>query len=154
MKTTSSCTTLSGCIFDETIAARLARLRDLLISGDELAEASDYFHESLVPDENFLRSGSSYDHPRLLAILHGVLRAIAPGGELACPMTLRLEKYAMCHGCTFWRGGIALFFYFEELDLGLCSYQRSLADPNVRFVRFSVSQASNGWSRVPQRGIA
>jgi hypothetical protein len=147
-------TTNSSCIFDEALATRLARLRDLLVTGQELAEASHYFHEALVPDEIFLREGSGEENSRLLAIISGVLKAIAPGGELACPMTLRLEKYAMCHGCAFWGGGVAMFFYFDELDLGLCSYQRNLADPYVRFVRFSVSQAHNGWFASRQRGSA
>lgn len=140
--------------FDETLVARLARLRDLLVTGEDLSTASDYFHEALVPDETFLRSSSSDECPRLLTILRGVLQAIAPGGELTCAMTLRLERHTMCHGCAFWRGGIALFFYFEDLDLGLCSYQRSLDDPNVRFVRFCVSQADNGWSPARERGCA
>lgn len=141
-------------IFDETLAARLARLRDLLSTGEELAEAANYFHEALVPDDTFLRSGAGEDNPRLLAIVSGVLRAIAPGGELARAMTLRLEKYAMCHGCAFWGRGIALFFYFDELDLGLCSYQHDLLDPDARFARFSVRQADNGWSVPRQRGCA
>jgi hypothetical protein len=147
-------TTNSSCIFDETLATRLARLLDLLVTGEELVEASNYFHEALVPDETFLRLGSGEENPRLLAIISGVLRAIAPGGELACPMTLRLEKYAMCHGCAFWCGGVVMFFHFEELDLGLCSYQRDLADPHVQFVRFSVSQVHNGWFASRQRGSA
>jgi hypothetical protein len=144
----------SSRIFDETLGARLARLRELLVAGEELTEAADYFHEQLVPDESFLTSGSDAENPRLLGILGGVLKAIAPGGELGYPMTLRLEKHAMCHGCAFWRGGIALFFYFEDLDLGLCSYQRSLSDPNVQFVRFSVSQAYSGWLVPRERGCA
>ena len=147
-------TTHSSCIFDETLATRLARLRDLLVTGEELVEASSYFHEALVPDETFLRLGSGEENPRLLAIISGVLKTIAPGGELACPMTLRLEKYGMCHGCAFWCGGVVMFFHFEELDLGLCSYQRNLADPNVQFVRFSVGRAHNGWFGSPQRGSA
>jgi hypothetical protein len=114
----------SSYVFDETLGARLARLRELLVTGEQLAEASDYFHEALVPDEGFLKSGADAEDPRLLGILGGVLETVAPGGQLAFPMTLRLEKHAMCHGCAFWRNGIVLFFYFEDLDLGLCSYQQ------------------------------
>jgi hypothetical protein len=144
----------SRCSFDETLAARIARLRDLLITGEELATASEYFHEALVPDETFLGASASDENPRLLSILGGVLNAAAPGGELASPMMLRIEKFSLWHGCAFWRRGIALFFYFEELDLGLCSYQRSLADPSVRFMRFSVSRAESDWGPSRQRGCA
>jgi hypothetical protein len=147
-------TTNTSYIFDETLAARLARLRDLLVTGEELVEASNYFHEALVPDETFLRLGAGEENPRLLAIISGVLKAIAPGGSLAYPMILRLEEHAMCHGCAFWHGGVAMFFHFEELDLGLCSYQRNLTDPNVQFVRFSVSPARNCWFASTQRGSA
>jgi hypothetical protein len=144
----------SSYTFDETLGARLSRLRELLVAGEELAEASDYFHEALVPDESFLKSGADGENPRLLAVVGGVLNTIAPGGELACPMTLRLEEHAMCHGCAFWRDGIVLFFYFEDLDLGLCSYQRHLSSPNVQFARFAVTQAASGWHMTRQRGRA
>jgi hypothetical protein len=144
----------SSYVFDETLGARLARLRELLVTGEQLAEASDYFHEALVPDEGFLKSGADAEDPRLLGILGGVLETVAPGGQLAFPMTLRLEKHAMCHGCAFWRNGIVLFFYFEDLDLGLCSYQHSLTDCNVHFVRFSVTRAHRGWFVPRERGCA
>jgi hypothetical protein len=101
----------SSYVFDETLGARLARLRELLVTGEQLAEASDYFHEALVPDEGFLKSGADAEDPRLLGILGGVLETVAPGGQLAFPMTLRLEKHAMCHGCAFWRNGIVLFLF-------------------------------------------
>jgi hypothetical protein len=67
-------------------------------------------------------------------------------------MVLRLEGYGMCHGCMGWGSGLALFVYFDEPDVGVCSYQRDLTDPNVWFSRFSVVQA-NGWSVMP-RGSA
>ena len=54
-----------------------------------------------------------------------------------------------CHGCMGWGRGLALFVYFDEPDLGFCSYQRDLIDPNVTFSRFTVAE-SNSWSAMPR----
>jgi hypothetical protein len=134
------------------LAAKIARLRELVVSAKNLAEASDYFHTTLVTEETFMAAGSPRDEPRLVEIVGSVLQALAPGGQPRRPMVLRLDGYGMCHGCMGWDRGLALFVYFDEPDMGVCSYQRDLVDPNVWFSRFSVVQSS-GWAVMP-RGSA
>ena len=138
---------------DQSLSGRITRLRGLLSTGEDLCAASDYFHEALVSDDTFMKSGSCQDNPRLITILTGVLKAIAPRGELGCPMVVGVPKFRMCHGCALWGRGMALFFYFEELDLGLCSYQHRLSDPHVCFARFSVV-SDNGWMPGRHRASA
>jgi hypothetical protein len=134
------------------LSEKIARLRELVLTAENLAEPSDYFHSVLVPDDAFMAAGSKRDEPRLIEIVTGVLKALAPGGQPGRPMVLRLDPYGMCHGCLSWGGGLALFIYFEEADVGVCSYQRDLMDPNVWFSRFSVIK-TNSWSVMP-RGCA
>lgn len=134
------------------LASKVARLRELVLTAENLAEPSDYFHEALVTDDTFMAAGSTHNEPRLIEIVSGVLRALAPGGQPRRPMVLRLDAYGMCHGCLGWGHGLALFVYFDEPDVGVCSYQRDLLDPNVWFSRFSVVK-TNAWSVMP-RGSA
>jgi hypothetical protein len=131
------------------LAAKIAHLRELVLTAENLAEPSDYFHETLVTDDTFIAAGSTRKEPRLVEIVSGVLKALAPGGQLRRPMVLRLDAYGMCHGCMGWGSGLALFVYFDEPDAGLCSYQRDLFDPNVWFSRFSVVK-TNSWSVMPR----
>jgi hypothetical protein len=139
-------------LHNPTLAAKVARLRELVLTAENLAEPSDYFHDALVCDDAFMALGSRKDEPRLIEIVSKVLETLAPGGRLGKPMVVRIDDYDLCHGCTTWGGGLALFVYFSEADVGFCSYQGNLADPNVWFTRFSVVQ-SNGWCATP-RGSA
>jgi hypothetical protein len=134
------------------LAAKIARLRELVLKTENLAEPSDYFHTALVTDDAFIAAGTRANEPRLIELVGGVLQALAPGNQPRRAMVLRLEGYGMCHGCMGCGRGLALFVYFDEPDLGFCSYQRDLMDPNVCFSRFSVVQ-SNSWSVMP-RGTA
>jgi hypothetical protein len=134
------------------LAAKIARLRELVLKTENLAEPSDYFHTALVTDNAFIAAGTRANEPRLVELVGGVLQALAPGSQPRRAMVLRLEGYGMCHGCMGCGRGLALFVYFDEPDMGFCSYQRDLMDPNVCFSRFSVVQ-SNSWSVMP-RGTA
>lgn len=134
------------------LAGKIAHLRDLVLTAQDLAEPSDYFHTALVTDNAFMAAGSSRNEPRLVQVVGSVLQALAPGEQLRRPMVLRLDAYGMCHGCVGWGHGLALFVYFDESDVGLCSYQRALIDPKVWFSRFSVI-TTNSWSVLP-RGSA
>jgi hypothetical protein len=134
------------------LAAKITRLRELVLKAENLAEPSDYFHTALVTDYVFMTAGARANEPRLVELVGGVLQALAPGSQPRRPMVLRLDGYGMCHGCMGWGRGLALFVYFDEPDMGFCSYQRDLMDPNVCFSRFSVVR-SNGWSVMP-RGTA
>lgn len=131
------------------LAAKIAGLRELVLKAENLAEPSDYFHTTLVTDDAFMAAGARADEPRLVELVGGVLQALAPGSQPRLPMVLRLEDYGMCHGCMGWGHGLALFVYFDGPDVGFCSYQRDLMDPNVWFSRFSVVQ-SNSWSVMPR----
>jgi len=138
---------------DPNLEAKLTRLCHLLQTERELAEVSEYFHTVLVPDDTFMSSGLRTEHPRLSTALHAVLRAVDPTGHLNSPMIFRVG--GLCHGYARPSSGHLLFLYFEALDLGFCSYARSLTDPEVTFVRFQL-KGPNGdsWFGPTRRGCA
>jgi len=125
------------------VDAKISQLRELLLIAKDLDQVSKYFHEVLVTDDAFITSGAHASNPRLLTALQAVLARVAPeGGKLGTPLIIRLQDQAMCHGHSTWGRGHVLFFYFERLDLGFCSYSRSLSSVEVTFVRFSLTNAT------------
>jgi hypothetical protein len=124
------------------IDAKIAQLRKLLASEKDLEEVAEYFHTVLVPDEAFISAGACSSNPRLLAALQAVLERVAPQGKLGTPLLIRLEQQALCHGYSAWGRGHVVFFYFEQLDLGFCSYSPNLSSPEVTFLRFNLLNAT------------
>lgn len=118
---------------------KLTRLRELLLTARDFSDVSEYFHAALVPDDAFMNAGDRVEQPRLAMALERVLRTLEPAGRSIEPLILRLPRHAMCHGLGRWGRGFALFFYFEALDLGFCSYARSLTDSEVTFMRFRLT---------------
>jgi len=139
------------------IDAKVSELRQLLMTAKDLDEVSEYFHNVLVADESFMVSGARASNPRLLMALQAVLETVAPGGQLGTPFMIRLEHHSFCHGYSTWGRGHAVFFYFEQLDLGFCSYARSLSSAEVSFLRFSLTSGAGAgtWANASgQRGNA
>jgi hypothetical protein len=138
---------------DPKLEAKLTRLRHLLQTERELAQVSEYFHTVLVPDDAFMTSGLRTEHPRLLTALHAVLRSVDAAGRLNLPLMFQVG--GLCHGYARASSGHLLFFYFEALDLGFCSYARSLTDPEVTFVRFQLKDLNgDSWFGKARRGCA
>jgi hypothetical protein len=127
---------------DELMNARISRLRELLINAENLSEVSEYFHEVLVPDAAFMASGACSSSPRLLTALQAVLERVAPGGKLGMPLCIRLDQQALCHGYSTWGRGHVVFFYFEQLELGFCSYCRSLSSAEISLMRFNLTSVA------------
>ena len=132
---------------DPRLEAKLFELRNFLTTARDLDEVSEYFYTALVSDDAFMVSGSPVSHSRLVAALQAVLERVAPEGKLGTPWVIRLDQQAFCHGYSSWGRGHVLFFYFEQLDLGFCSYSRSSSAVEVSHLRFSLTNAagSGNW---------
>lgn len=126
---------------DPRVTAKVAQLRELLLSAKDLDQVSDYFHNELVTDAAFIASSDRASNPRLLTALQAVLERVAPDGKLGTPLIIRLGSEALCHGYSPWGRGHAVFFYFEPLDLGFCSYSPDLSSPEVSYMRFNLANA-------------
>jgi hypothetical protein len=127
---------------DQRLDAKVAQLRKLLMTAKELDEVAEYFHEQLVPDEAFITCGARASNPRLLTALQAVLERVAPDGKLGTPLIIRLDQQALYHGYTSWGVGHVVFFYFEQLDVGFCSYSRNLSSAQVTLLRFNLMNAT------------
>ena len=123
---------------DSRIGAKVSKLRKLLLTAQDLDEVSEYFHEELVPDDAFISSGTRTSNPRLLTALEAVLERVTKGGKLGTPLLIRLAEHALCHGYSTWGAGHVVFFYFEQLELGFCSYSPDLRSTEVSLLRFNL----------------
>jgi hypothetical protein len=135
------------------VDAKISQLRKLLLTAKDLHEVCDYFHDVLVPDDAFIVSGAPSSNPRLLSALQAGLERVAPDGTLGTPFIVRLQQQAFCHGFSSWGRGHIMFFYFERLDLGFCSYSPSLSSSEVTYLRFNLLNAVGaatwrGWQSV------
>jgi len=143
---------------DDRIGAKVCQLRTLLLTSDDLNDVSEYFHNTVVPDEACFGSGECASNPRLLAALQAELELVAPEGTLGIAFLIRLPDQAFCHGYSTWGQGHVVFFYFEELDLGFCSYSPSLRSIDITLVRFSIADACGeatwGIAKRRERGSA
>ena len=127
---------------DPRLDAKVSQLRQLLTTVEDLDQVCEYFHNELVPDDAFIASGARGSNPPLLTALQAVLEVVAPEGELGTPLIIRLDQQAFYHGYSTWGPGHVMFFYFEQLDLGFCSYTPSLSSVNVTLLRFSLTSAT------------
>jgi hypothetical protein len=118
---------------------KIACLRELLVSARDLGEVFDYFHDVLVPDDCFMALGIPEGDARVTAALDAVLRALAPNGRLGTPLLMHLETHGLWHGCARWGAGQVVFFYFESLDMGFCTYSASFLSDEAKFARFRLS---------------
>ena len=144
---------------EQGIDAKVSQLRKLLMTAKDLDEVSEYFHNVLVPDESFMASGARAFNPRLLMALQAVLATVAPEGRLGTPFMVRLQQQSFCHGYSTWGRGHAVFLYFEQLDLGFCSYARGLSSGEVTLLRFNLTPGAGAgagtWATAnAQRGSA
>lgn len=123
----------------ETLAAKFAELKRLLLEAKDLAQISDYFGDCLAEDADFMRRSNAARHALLEQVIRGALRACF-GGSPRCDLhLLQVAEWNFWHGAAVWSpNGVVLVLYFEGPDLGLLSVARSLTDGTVHFVRFSV----------------
>ncbi|MFZ5895490.1 MAG: hypothetical protein ACOY0T_30820 [Myxococcota bacterium] len=139
---------------DSALHDRVARLRELLRNAKDLAEIADYFEAGFCVDSAFMDASKPAKRIQLVQVLAAVLRQIAPQGRVGAPLVLRLEEHLMCHGFTFWGDGVALFFYFEDVDVGFCVWSSEKQDCPTSFARFSVHQGAGWLSSIKGGGSA
>ncbi len=108
-----------------------------MVEAKEFSKIHDYFHDVLVADPSFMGAGRAASNKRLVAILQQILKRCASDSTLHAPLLLQVPEYKFWHGCAQLGAGQILIMYFASIDLGLCCYSRSLADPRTEFFRFS-----------------
>jgi hypothetical protein len=119
------------------IRDRIDTLRRLTMEGREIAEAVQCFHDQLVALEPFLALGHVAHDPLLEEIVQRVARAAGPPFDTASLRMTHVAEHGFWHGaaCSV-QGGLAVFFYFEELGVGIAHVLPSLCAGREHLLRF------------------
>jgi hypothetical protein len=106
--------------------------------------AVSYFLEEFAGDEVFVGQSISTDAPHLLAVVrHVAAGALGGGAQLEAARVFHLPEFGFYHGNAAVAGGIALFFYFEKVDVGAVAFMLG-AQPGTQVARFRVNGAFLG----------
>jgi len=123
------------------LSARIRHLRELLVGAKDLSKILNYFHDELAGDAAFVNASEPTKHERINQVLGAILRSITGVDGVVSPVALRSVEQGLVHGWAAWHAGLVVFVYFDDLDVGACCYMRSLVDPLVHHVRFSLVEA-------------
>jgi hypothetical protein len=113
------------------------------------------FHDEVAMAPTLMEEGEHADNPNLLEVLAALSGKVF--GQRAEPqnvLLMHVGEHGFWHGTCRLGPRMAVFFYFEELDMGLAGIVKSLTDTKVDLVRFSLIQAPGATGPSRDRGQA
>ncbi|HRI62791.1 MAG TPA: hypothetical protein PK156_01090 [Polyangium sp.] len=135
----------------------IATLKRTLCDATDLSEPWNQFHGLDTWEVVFGEGATHGENPRMEKVLSMIASRVAGSeGKVAGAMFMQLPAHQLWHGrCTFGRR-IILFFYFEDLDIGLAGIGRMATpdDPHVDLARFSLLPVKSGAFVTNVRGSA
>lgn len=125
----------------------LAHCREL---NSRLQNATDfmlpwtYFHDELAMSEAFRGAGSPAVNATLVQTLSvGATRALKKPLNATSPQMFHVPEGQIWHGFVALGALHGIFFYYDDINMGLLGVMRSLTDGGVDLVRFSVLTLSS-----------
>lgn len=86
-----------------------------------------------------MNEGEHEPHPSLEQVLEAVAgSALQRTVKATEPTALHLAEHAFWHGSAVFDRHQAIFFYFEDIDMGLVGIELGPSDKHALFVRFSL----------------
>lgn len=123
-----------GGSLDEAIDELGRRLKD----AKDFNTVSDWFHERVVPHPEFVPLSTDAPNERLTLVVEKIAERFGKELSRAELVVLRIARKRMWHGFASWLPEECVFFYFEELDMGLAAFSKALNDPMTHLIRFSL----------------
>ena len=129
----------------QALTTKLEQFSRLMVDSNDFAAISDFFHQELVPVEEFIAASVTRKNRRLSTLIRMLFRAISGNSAIRFSHLSVIEARSFWHGTVApGVGGIALVHYCEDVNKGLLCYTRGLGDPNVQFIRFAVPEDLTG----------
>lgn len=133
-----------------SIAERIEQFRRLLAEVSRFSELWQFFEESLLSDDAFMRLGNRVENPKLQAAVEGsVARVLPRSGSLLKLELIRVAPHGFIHGFACFERALCTCLYFEPDDRGLLVIMRSLLDAQVHYARFTMFETGEGAFPVP-----
>lgn len=117
---------------------RFEHLKQTLVEAKDFMVPWDMFHDHFASDPRFITFGQPATSERIEQCLESIARGTL--GEAHRPRELRLIQISDYH---FWHGAcqlgprVAIFFYFDDIEVGLAGLMRTLTDPHVTLARLT-----------------
>ena len=122
----------------------LGVLREKLQHPTDYEKAVFYFLEEFAGDAGFVTGSVPREAPHLIAILqHVAKKALGESARLTAGRTFYLPEHGFYHGNAPLAVRIALFFYFEQADVGAVAFM-TLASGDNQIARFQIKEALLG----------
>ena len=122
----------------------LGVLREKLQHPTDYEKAVDYFLEEFAGDAGFVATSIPRDAPHLFAILqHVTKKALGETERLGAGRFFYLPEHGFYHGNAPLAERIALFFYFEQADVGIVSFM-NLGSGETQITRFQIKNSLLG----------
>lgn len=131
----------------EDLGATLAALKLKLQTESQFMVSWEHFHDHVAAASIHRRIGRPAVNPQLERYLAAIAGSLykRPGAAHGT-WFLHLQEHHFWHGSTTAAGRVAICFYFDDIEMGLAGFMKSLHSPGVDLARLRlVPVATDGW---------
>jgi len=117
---------------------KLAKLKDLLQTGDDFGEIMQYFLDHLGDHQDFINMGKRAKNKLVQeALLYVGKKLFQTDVKVTNVLLTEVKKAKFFHGACFIQGCFANLIYFEDIDVGMVAVLRSPHSSYVEYIRFT-----------------
>lgn len=130
-----------------SFSEKLEQLKGILCKTEDLSESSRFFLDNFGNNPDFMQHGKSVKHDRIKSIMKATCADLF--GKQSKVTTLNIfsfKKENFHHGLCHMDGRLAVFFYFDEIEMGLITIMMGPVFGQCSYVRFSATTVDS--SRV------
>ena len=131
-------------------------LRQSVKTASDLSVPWDLFHDRLASSSEFMALGAPSKSTTVLKMLATTASKALGASLTAVGMTsLHLKKERLWHGFCTLGGRPTVYFYFDDLEIGLAGVMDSLTGGRVELIRFTCVRLDQpGWRGAGARAKA
>ncbi|MFN3331558.1 MAG: hypothetical protein ACK47M_03455 [Caldilinea sp.] len=123
-----------------SILQRLPNLKLKMVSGADLYEIYHYFLDHFGENDEFMQMGVQTSSPMIEEILTQIARSIFKENVRPPQRSriIRIPERGFLHGSCIYKGRMASFFYFEDIDSGMAAFLSLQSPDRTEMARFSI----------------
>ncbi len=116
----------------------LIELKRLLVESKDLSDPRDFFDDHLLMSSDLYDLGVPKPNEKLEMALKEMIGAAISGASLESFMTINLSDHGFWHGPLQGEKANGLFFYYEDIDMGLVMVSDMQPGSLTHMLRFSI----------------
>ncbi|CAK0780181.1 hypothetical protein CCP4SC76_7240003 [Gammaproteobacteria bacterium] len=100
----------------------IIKLKDSMASARDIQEPSNIFFDQVIKDPAFMRIGKKTKATKIAPVIEMLgQKYFHQNGKITNVMAFAIQKFKLTHGTCFMDGNLVVFFYAEDLDIGLAA---------------------------------